>query len=274
MSKNKLMFILDLDKTTIRKDWSLPQNNIEAVRKAKEEGHIVSIVTGRPTAGAIMFHKKLELNTLMGVLNGNGLYNPDKGSSAQVAMLDSKPFVEFIKQEKTMDIPVDFAYQAHGQIHSTHNIVEIMSKWYHNRAWEVLDPKKSVPDHIECAFITIDNKHSQYLENYFEQYEDSITIHKWGELKGGGLQVYEFFNAKHTKGTIIKEIMQHYEIPIENVYIFGDGRNDIPMFKIGQNTFAVANAHEELKNIASEVLPHTNEEGGVGIKIMEILNNK
>lgn len=47
----------------------------------------------------------------------------------------------------------------------------------------------------------------------------------------------------------------------EKVIAFGDGKNDIDMFQIADESYAVANAHEELKKYATAVILSNDEDG-------------
>ncbi len=47
----------------------------------------------------------------------------------------------------------------------------------------------------------------------------------------------------------------------EKLIVFGDGKNDIDMFQIADESYAVANAHEELKKHATEVILSNDDDG-------------
>ena len=47
----------------------------------------------------------------------------------------------------------------------------------------------------------------------------------------------------------------------EKLIVFGDGKNDIDMFQIADESYAVANAHEELKKHATAVILSNDEDG-------------
>ncbi|MEJ2414766.1 MAG: HAD hydrolase family protein, partial [Sulfurimonas sp.] len=54
--------------------------------------------------------------------------------------------------------------------------------------------------------------------------------------------------------------------------VFGDNLNDIGMFNLANISVAVANAHNDVKQMAKVVLPHTNDEDGVA-QYLERLRN-
>lgn len=43
--------------------------------------------------------------------------------------------------------------------------------------------------------------------------------------------------------------------------VFGDGKNDIDMFELADESYAVQNAHEDLKRIATSVISSNDEDG-------------
>ena len=177
---------------------------------------------------------------------------------------------KFLALESIENQIVDFAFsQKNNKIYSTHNNSEIMEKWYHNRSWKKLDTKK-MPDKMVSAIIMVDDYLSPVVENYFKD-KNKMAVHKWEMLSGEYLRVFEIFDSNYTKATMVEHMSNHYNIAKKNIHIFGDGRNDIPMFIWGQNTYAMANADDGLKLVASETLKFDNADNGVGRKIEEIL---
>ena len=47
----------------------------------------------------------------------------------------------------------------------------------------------------------------------------------------------------------------------EKLIVFGDGRNDIDMFQIADESYAVENAHEDLKQYATDIIQCNDEDG-------------
>ena len=47
----------------------------------------------------------------------------------------------------------------------------------------------------------------------------------------------------------------------EKLIVFGDGKNDIDMFQMADESYAVANAHEELKKYATDVILSNDDDG-------------
>lgn len=47
----------------------------------------------------------------------------------------------------------------------------------------------------------------------------------------------------------------------EKLVVFGDGKNDIDMFELADESYAVENAHEDLKRHATAIIPSNDDDG-------------
>ncbi len=99
----------------------------------------------------------------------------------------------------------------------------------------------------------------QKLRPLYEKYKsvfhcvyqtDIYTNEQWLEIMP--------FNA--SKANAIKQLKAF--LGCEKTVAFGDGKNDIDMFKLADESYAVENAHEELKKYATDIIL-SNEEDGV-----------
>lgn len=61
-----------------------------------------------------------------------------------------------------------------------------------------------------------------------------------------------------TKAKTILKLKERYGF--DNLVVFGDGLNDIPMFEIADESYAVENAVDGLKKLATGVIGNNNED--------------
>ena len=59
--------------------------------------------------------------------------------------------------------------------------------------------------------------------------------------------------AETSKSNAIKQLQSI--LHCEKLVVFGDGKNDIDMFQLADESYAVENAHEDLKKCASGIIP-------------------
>jgi len=81
-----------------------------------------------------------------------------------------------------------------------------------------------------------------------------------------GTFVLRILSKEISKAKAIKHLSQHLDIPLSQVVFFGDDANDIEAFTELPNKVAVANAIEELKEIASDITL-SNDDDGVALWI-------
>ena len=62
-----------------------------------------------------------------------------------------------------------------------------------------------------------------------------------------------------SKAHAIEQLKKIYHY--DHLVVFGDGENDIDMFQLADESYAVDNAHEKLKAIATQVIQSNNEDG-------------
>ena len=63
------------------------------------------------------------------------------------------------------------------------------------------------------------------------------------------------------KGLILDQVIQDVGISREEVAVFGDGLNDLTMFQLFPESYAMNNGDEEIKKLAKYIAPDCNDEG-------------
>lgn len=118
------------------------------------------------------------------------------------------------------------------------------------------DLKKNVPDEIV--------KISLYHHNMVEKLTDPWFRPRWENrvrLNLAGIQWLDCVPMSSGKGSAVAFIQNELNISKEETMAFGDNQNDIDMLKRAGRSFAVENAREELKNVASGICGSYKEDG-------------
>jgi len=93
--------------------------------------------------------------------------------------------------------------------------------------------------------------YDKYKDKYHCVYHTDIyTKEQWLEI----------MPLEASKSNAIKQLQAMLDC--EKLIVFGDGKNDVDMFQMADESYAVANAHEDLKKYATEVIL-SNDENGV-----------
>lgn len=97
------------------------------------------------------------------------------------------------------------------------------------------------------------------LEPLYEKYKDRYHCVYQADIYSGE-QWLEIMPLAASKSNAIRQLRSMLDC--DKLVVFGDGKNDIDMFRMADESYAVANAHEELKQYATGVI-RSNEEDGV-----------
>lgn len=108
-----------------------------------------------------------------------------------------------------------------------------------------------------CFYFTcIDSEEKLYpLYRHFK--EDFYCVYQKDIYSGE--QWLEIMPAQTSKANAVLHLARL--LGCTRIVCFGDGKNDIPMFRIADECYAVANADPELKAIATGIIPGNNEDG-------------
>lgn len=79
----------------------------------------------------------------------------------------------------------------------------------------------------------------------------------------GGSQWVDIANPTANKGSALQKVGAHFAIGSEEMMAFGDYLNDREMLQEAYHSFAMKNAHPEVKQVARYVIPFDNNEEGV-----------
>lgn len=255
------LICIDIDGTLIRRDGTVPEENIQAIKEAKDAGIHVAIATGRPFPGIIH------------LLEGIHLYDADQYSVTQNGALiqnnvsqkvvSSIPLsMEDVRYIESLVEPygIAFSYLDVDGFYTTADPIDPVALWDADlNNMEILT--RSIdsfdPDHVFAKVLlhgsvelldTLDFNRPKGLERFY-------TVRSAGKL-------FEIMNKETNKGHGVQLLAKHLHIPMENVMVLADGMNDLEMMQVAGFPVAMANAAKPILELAREVTK-TNEEAGV-----------
>ncbi|WP_066321386.1 Cof-type HAD-IIB family hydrolase [Bacillus sp. FJAT-29814] len=273
----KKLIALDLDGTTLNSKKEISEENIRAIKKAQERGHIVMALSGRGPESVNAELDKYGLSCPVGANNGTALYVDGKlielttlslTQSQRIALELEKEYMPY----KICTDKITFAHQ-----HWLERFEKVLSSG--------LVPEEYYTHKDYKMFTTPPHVYGQPIFNQFEEVltEDSTVLkflilglepEQKGRLQTNMEAIEEItiassspFNLEVThmnghKGNGLKAMARHFGIPLEDTVAIGDERNDIPMFHAAGLSIAMENAEEEVKKHA-DIVTLTNDEHGV-----------
>lgn len=125
------------------------------------------------------------------------------------------------------------------------------------------DPRTNAVKSVEALkegdifYITCIDK-PEKLESFYHKYKDKYHCVYQTDFYTNK-QWLEIMPIKASKSNAIRQLQEM--LTCEKLIVFGDGKNDIDMFQIGDESYAVANADEELKAFATDIILSNDEDG-------------
>ncbi|CCP23772.1 Cof-type HAD-IIB family hydrolase [Mycoplasmopsis cynos] len=279
MEKEKYLFAIDLDGTTLHSSSTgeIHDQTISAIKRAKEEGHIVCILTGRPWRSTKFIYETLGLDTVVSNYNGAHIHHPlDDGFIPYIKYLNLNEALYVLGDEKVSKEISNIAIEGPDWVQLQHRDEALEKVFGFSTTSKLkigLDFHK-IP--LMPTGIIFDVKHDTNVEElrcYLKaRYGDLAEFSYWS--KGEGLTpVFDMTNITANKGKALSMLIRYYDVKIENTVAMGDGFNDVPMFRVANVSVAMGNASKEIKRYATVRISKSNKEGGVGWYINKFLDN-
>jgi hypothetical protein len=254
----------DMDGTLLDSKKELPKNFEYVLEELKKKGVIFSISSGRQYDSLDKQFENIRDKIYIIAENGAVVYD-DKGQKLLSDPLDKESCVEII--EKVIDEPDLFVVvcgekSAYGE-ERNEEILEHVLPYYIK--YEAVDSaaKAAVNDNIYKIAI-FDKQGSEkhcypLLKDYYDSHNVFVSGDVWLDVMRKGV----------TKGSAIRRVQEKLGISRAECMAFGDFMNDYDMMKECEESYAMENAHPELKAICKHIAP-SNDDDGVMKSICEV----
>jgi len=248
LTKQSIVFF-DIDGTLLNQNKELPLSTKKAVFQLKEQGHEVAIATGRAPFMFEDIREELEIDTFVSY---NGQYVVLNGKVLATNPLNAASLVKLTEKALQNNHPVVF--MDHEDMKANvpeHDFIKVAMGTLKVNKFPSFDPLYNKGRELyQTLLFCPEGEEQQYLE----QFEDFDFI-RWHPLsvdvlpKGG------------SKANGIKKIVEKLGFPAERQYAFGDGLNDMEMLSRIQNSVAMGNAEDQVKEVARFVTKSSDDNG-------------
>ena len=276
-NKHIRLIASDLDGTLLNDDKVFTERTKQAISKAMDQGVIFVPATGRPLFG--IPKDVLEFPGVRYVITANGarIIDAKENKCLQENLLSYEKGLAVFDAVKDFDCYMEAYFNGKGYgtkryLPNLEKYVELpaMREYILNSRERVDDvveffrEKKSATDKVQAFFRTLEER---------QEAVDKIIATVEGVYVTGALESNIEVGAEGVdkeKGLIcLSEITG---IPLEEMMVFGDGRNDTTMIRDAGVGVAMENACEEAKAVADIIAGNNNEDGVARIIETYILN--
>jgi 5-amino-6-(5-phospho-D-ribitylamino)uracil phosphatase len=265
------LIALDLDGTLLKDDKTISSKNKDILKKARDNGHIVMIATGRPYRSSEMYYRELDLDTP--IVNFNGAFmhhprNPNWGYFHEpLDVKVAKDIVEACRGFNFHNIIAEVIDDVYFHYHDQ-KLLDIFS--FGNPNITTGDLSNFLKDSPTSMLIHTEEDQLRKIRDHLSVVHAEVIDHRsWA----APWHVIEIIKAGLSKAVGLKKAADYYGIPKERVIAFGDEDNDLEMLEYAGHGIAMGNGIDQVKNIANDVTL-SNEEDGVGQYLSDLLNLK
>ncbi|MBQ6892593.1 MAG: HAD family hydrolase [Clostridia bacterium] len=256
----KTLYVSDLDGTLLKSDQTLSKFTLETVNSLIGQGVLFSYATARSYATSSIVSAGLAEN--IPVIVYNGTFILENGTDKQL-LSNSFEQSDAIRILHTLCDGGIYPI-----VYSFINSEEKFSYIPHHTTKAFLDTRRGDgrdrPVKVTADLETGDIFHFSCIDEpkkllpLYEKLKDEFTCVYYLEKYGGKwwLEVQPKAATKANAVLKLKEILG-----CDRIVCFGDGKNDISMFEVADECYAVANADDELKTLADGIVDKNDNDG-------------
>lgn len=261
----KTLYVTDLDGTLLNTQDKINPYSTDVINSLVEKGMLFTYATARSLVSASAVTKGLSTNIPVIVYNGAFIIQPSTNEILASAGFKKEETDEVIRVLRKYDIsPLVYAYvdgiERVSWVTDRENegIKRYLSMRRGDKRFRPLTAPQGLFDGEMFYFTCIGERDElQPVYDFFSQ-DERYTCTLQQELYRTEYWC-EIMPKKATKAEAIKTLKNMWDC--DRVVSFGDAINDIPMFQISDECYAVKNAVEELKKIATGIIGSNDEDG-------------
>ena len=262
---------MDIDGTLVNDHGIIPASAKEAVRKAREKGHLVFICTGRLKAELFPDILEVGFDGIIGAAGGYIEINEKVLLHERVSKEDVEHLVGYFDKHG-----IDYYLESNGGLFASKNCKAHIRKIIDNFLKEnphakdevekglqpfhdcLIEGENPIRDDInKISFLGSDLPISEISKEFASKFNViSSTVPIFGENSG------ELSVPGIHKATAIEKLLNHLQIDKQHTYAYGDGLNDLEMLEYVQYGIAMGNAKEPVK-LAADDITDTHDEHGI-----------
>lgn len=262
---NKTLFVTDLDGTLMRDDKTISETSVMILNRLIREGIYITYATARTIRSSSKITERIEFNIPVITRNGTVLANPKTKENIEIAVFTYKEISIIRDCVNRHKIPGFITSYINGKETKSY-LKERINKGFEDYLAQHENDKRLMPVLNEnelyngdvCYFTFIAEK-----EELEPMYDELCQSESWNCIfqKDKYRDEYwlEICPKDASKATAIMKLKERYNC--DRVVVFGDSLNDMSMFEITDEAYAVENAMEELKNKATAVIKSNNDDG-------------
>lgn len=251
--KNKKILFFDIDGTILSETThTIPSSAFDAIQKARENGHIAIVNTGRPFATIDQMIKDISFD---GYICGCGtnIYFHDK--EVYHHRLDEQTRKKIIELAYlyNVDCMLEGKYATCFKTEAFHPFIDFLKEKYLKEGHNIkVYPKDSITDFDKFTVWYTDRGD---IESFKKAIQDDFTIIQRAD------DFIEVVPHCCSKATGIDVLTEYLGMTIDSTISFGDSTNDLSMLEHTKESVAMGNSNPILFDKVTYITTHVDNDG-------------
>lgn len=248
---HKKLIAFDIDGTLLNSQGFVLPSTVDAIKKLRSAGHVVTIATGRSYFLAEEIIRSMQFENYL-LVNGAAAFLDNQQVVKEI--LDRAAFSDYVQFASGLGI--DVVYQNLSTIRRYHEIISNEEKMAMN-SFKALVPDFDDTFHLQeeiyqgIAFYS-EEFDQQFARQNFAQF-DFVRWHPFG---------VDIIPKGNSKARGLLKMADAAQITPENIIVFGDGNNDLEMIQAAGIGVAMANGQEHVR-AAADIVTDSNDDNGI-----------
>lgn len=256
----------DMDGTLLNSKGEVSRQFFELFEELKDLGVVFVAASGRQYYSIIDKLKPIKDDIY--VIAENGALTIRQNKELQTTVIDRETYLELLDVTKTLEgSQVILCGRKKGYIEDYgQDFVDMFTEYYDR--YEIVENLADVTDDLYLKIAICNQKGSEkYLYPALKHLENRLKVKVSGEI---------WLDLSHNdanKGHALSQLQAQYNISINETMVFGDYNNDLEMMTRARYSFAMQNAHPNVKQIANYTTK-SNDDNGVEEMLKKMIEAK
>ncbi len=255
-----MLLAFDLDNTVVTRDNEIPPRIVAAVAAAKDAGHYISVLTGRPKASTTAFLEQLGVKGPYAVNHG-AMVLGQGDAVLQRSLIDAADVGTLIARYG-LAWGLEYAFMVDDDIFVA-DPEDPRWRWAHTLNRNVMTFAPELVRDADKIVFGARERAPELLKGVQASHPELMT-YSWAD------GFFEITGVGAHKGAALARICSELGVAQRDTVAFGDGVNDVTMMQWAGRAVAVGQAHPDVRAAADEQIAEP-EAGGVADWLAENL---
>jgi Cof subfamily protein (haloacid dehalogenase superfamily) len=260
------LIVFDLDGTLLNASSEISDYTRETLARLSERGILYTVATGRALHASRDILAGHDFRLPQAFKNGVLIWNPTEEDYSHHSFMTLSEIHHVLEAVMSQRItPFMFTLEP-GNVHAIYHaplqteVEEKLAADFRSRSGVIVLPASEIPADAEITNISaLGVPRAVDAVELMIADEPHLVAYAGTALEGEELKWIDIHHVEGTKGNAVEVLRR--ELGASRVLCFGDNVNDLSMFATADESYAPSNAMPELKNAATAVIGHHDENG-------------